>query len=49
MIQNILILSALTGAGIFIYNKWIKSDSTENKSNVTGRHKSVNTVDVIYW
>ncbi len=38
MIKNILILGALTGAGIFIYNKWIKTDSatTEKKSGADG-------------
>ncbi len=47
--KNILILSALTGVGIIIYNKWIKKSSDEDKSNVNGRHKTINTVDVIYW
>lgn len=27
LIKNILIAGALTGAGIFIYNKWIKKEA----------------------
>ncbi len=36
MIKNILILGALAGAGIFIYNKWIKKEVDESTVGIDG-------------
>ncbi len=36
LVKNILIVTALTGAGIFVYNKWFKTDAAEKKSGVDG-------------